>query len=140
MKKHLIIHGNEVSGKSVFINTLLQPRIKHVEKINGKGLKLSEDNFLWTLGDFRPKFLWFEDLNLNTHPEEFLPFTENIKVNAQMQEVFYISPTLIIEYSGEFKNLPKESWFTRRFAVFNTNTCTYKDLIDYLKIFNDAKY
>lgn len=138
MKKHLIIHGDEVSGKSIFINNLLKPRAQSVEKISGRNIDTLKGEFLWRLGDHRPEYLWFKDLNINIHPEQFLPFTDTIKVNAQMQEVFYLKPMLILEYSQALDVLPTESCFTRRFDVFNTNVCSYRELIDYLKAFTNA--
>lgn len=136
MKKHLIIHGDAESGKSIFIQNLLRGRSDNFFKVDGRNPNFLHDGFLWRLGEQRPEILWLHDVNMRVHPEEFLPFTESIKVNAQAQEIFYVKPMLIVEYTEEYKELPTQSSIRNRFDMFNMNEIKYKGLINYLKGFN----
>lgn len=137
MQKHLIIHGDCESGKSLFIKNLLSPnKIDKTEIVRCRSPKSLKDNFLWTVGDLRPEIIWFKDVNMSIHPEEFYPFTHEFKVNAQNQPLFSIEPLLIIEYMADLQKTPKVSSFTRRFDVINTNKDSYKDIMLYLKSFN----
>lgn len=134
MKKHLLIHGDPRSGKSLLIKNLLNSIT--VFKINCKDPFILSTNFFWSYGSEEKQVLHFEDINKSTDPREFIFYTGFIPVDTQGHEVFAINPRLIIEYSNEIE-IPKEHSFIRRFHVVNTNTISYREIISLIHKWNE---
>ncbi|MBG0515338.1 hypothetical protein I4P13_16350 [Elizabethkingia meningoseptica] len=126
MKKHLLIHGDPLSGKTFIVKGLLEAMT--FRRVDCRRSDILSENFLWTYGQVEQDVLYFDDVNTHIDPRDFIPYTESIKVDRQGYETFYIKPALIIEYSNEIE-IPEEHSFIRRFHVINTNTITYKELI-----------
>lgn len=131
MKKHLLIHGDSMSGKSLFIKAFLS---KHYPEnyglISARNPKaIQKPNF-----DFSKEYgaIWFLDVNMKITPYNFIPFTLGIKSNLKSDNPLSFKPYLIIEYSEELKALPEDQSFTGRFHIINTNTVKYAELIDFL--------
>lgn len=130
--KHLIIHGDPSSGKSLFIKNLLIA--DNYYAIDGRNTKVFEDTFYWqmTSKDKNVQVLWFQDVNRQVSTDLLISLTETIKINPRAETPFYIKPILVIEFEEEIENLSKDKSLTYRFDIINTNTISYKDLIAYL--------
>ncbi|WP_123879872.1 hypothetical protein [Chryseobacterium carnipullorum] len=133
MKKHLIIHGDTLSGKSLFIDILFSGN-ENIWRVNCRSITVMEDQFLFDFpGEFVPEIIHFTDVNINIPLDFFYNYLGQIVVNRRFRELFVMdTPILVIEYSEEFKNIPEDGSFVRRFDVINTNTIPYKELIQYL--------
>ncbi len=121
-----------ISGKSLFIRNLLVST-KYYE-INCRNPKVFEDTFHWQMSskDKDTEVLWFHDINKKADMCFFISLTGLIRVNPKIEKVFYINPRLVLEFSEEIKNFPKDASFIRRFHIINTNTITYRDLVSFL--------
>lgn len=130
--KHLVIHGDPCSGKSLFIKNLLIA--DNYYAIDGRKTKVFEDSIHWqmTSKDKNIQVLWFHDVNRQVSTDLLISLTERIKINPKAETPFYIKPILVIEFEEEIENLSKDKSLTYRFDIINTNTISYKDLIAYL--------
>ncbi len=133
MNKHLLIHGNVLSGKSFFLNALLDG-YKNIWRVDCRSTTIMDDPFLFDFpGDDIPGIVYFADVNTKIPIDFFYSYLGQIVVNRRFRDVFVFDPkTIIIEYSKELKNVPAEGSFRRRFDIINTNTVSYNNLINYL--------
>ncbi|MEI7487652.1 MAG: hypothetical protein WCJ72_09630 [Chryseobacterium sp.] len=133
MKKHLIIHGNTLSGKSLFLDILFKGN-ENIWRVSCRSTTVMEDQFLFDFPEnFVPDIIHFTDVNINIPLDFFYNYLGQIVVNRRFrQEFVFDTKILIIEYSEELKNIPEDGSFVRRFDVINTNTISYKELIQYL--------
>ena len=65
--------------------------------------------------------IYFMDVPMSINPDHFIAMTAKTGKSK-----------LVIEFSEELQDIPKEATFNRRFDVINTNTITYKELINFL--------
>ena len=133
--KHLIIHGDSQSGKSLFIRTLISQL--HSYNINGENPKNVFNTFQWGMNEVeckRTQILYFQDVHENIDVKEFFNYCDRIIIETATKEATIISPILILEYSKVSENLENNygASFTRRFNVINTNTATYKEMMQFL--------
>ena len=139
MKKHLIVHGDVLTGKSLFIKNLLSYR-KYFQ-IDCRKPKVFTDTFYWQMShkDKDTEVIWFQDIDKKADMDLFISLTGMIRINPRYEEIFYIKPTLVLEFSQEIKNFPVGTSLTRRFDIINTNTITYKELINFMMSWNNKK-
>lgn len=120
MKKHLIIHGDSQSGKTLFVKALLKKYFSKKKTWDCRNLSFIDDEINRKYFELN-QAVFFMDVNVNISVEYFYQYA-TIPNGSK----------IIVEYSEELKNLPDEATFTRRFDVINTNTISYKDLINFL--------
>lgn len=137
--KHLIIHGDLLSGKSLLIKTLLSNK-KYYE-IDCRKPKVFADTFYWQMShkDKDTEVIWFQDIDKKADMDLFISLTGMIRINPQYETPFYINPRLVLEFSEEIKNFPENASFTISFHIINTNTISYKDFIQFLTNWNLGK-
>lgn len=125
MKKHLIIHGDGMSGKTLFITSFLNKHFKDsYGRIDGKDLINNKNSFEEYYLARTHKALYFMDVPMSVGLDYFISLTG--------ETVRTINSILIIELSEELRHIPTGLSFTSRFDVINTNTISYKDLMSYL--------
>lgn len=139
-KKHLIIHGDPMSGKSLLIRLLLKNTLYSTVDLFDR-FEFPE-TFDWRLGENskHDDYLLFNDLSLSFEPNCFTMFCSGnpIKINSLGLEPFFIAPRIILEYKEE---LSERHLFggsiRRRFHIINTNTISYKEIIQFIKEWNN---
>ena len=110
-----------MSGKTLFIKSFLaKHRLNEFVMIPGRDPKVLKKASLEKIHALNTT-LYFTDVNMKIKPEAFIP------VCAEIGE-----SKMIIEYILELKSIPDECSFKNRFDVINTNTISYKDLINFL--------
>ena len=139
LKQHLIIHGDSNSGKSLLIRLILDGSYYHV--VSGVSSDNITDTFYWGLSKYQENvgFLHFDNLSISASPHCFFDkIGRPIKVNTLGVEPFLISPRIILEYKEELSegHLFGNS-IRRRFYIINTNTISYKEIIDFIKKWNN---
>lgn len=119
MSKHLIIHGDGMSGKTLFIKSFLNKHFKKHKTLDCRTLKMTDDIDVkyFELNEA----VFFMGVNMRISPEYFYRYATILR-----------GAKIIVEYSEEIKNLSDAATFTRRFDVINTNTISYKDLTTFL--------
>lgn len=134
MKKHLIIHGDPCSGKTLFIKNLLRHR-KHF-RIDARNKSVFESTFYWNMSSHYKdvKFLWFEDIKNDENIDLFISLTEIIKINPKNEIPFYIKPNVVLEFANQIERFPAS--IKHRFEIINTNTISYAKLIEFIKQWN----
>lgn len=123
-----------MSGKSLFIKNILFN--KKFLTIPGKNLKVSEHDFPFIFSDVEKdvEVLYFDDIPTRIFPLKIFPFISGeIRVNQNGKEIFHIQPQIILEYSDE---IDISEFARRNFDIINTNTISYKRLIDFIKKWN----
>ena len=74
MKKHLIVHGDRLSGKSLFIDNFIYKSSAIIGQICEPS-DIFENIFLFDFGDKIPDLIIFNDVNIKVPPEAFLEFS-----------------------------------------------------------------
>jgi len=139
-KKHLIIHGDPMSGKSLLIRLLLKNTFYSTVDLFDRFE--FPNTFDWRLGKSsqHDDYLLFNDLSSSFAPNCFTTFCSGspIKINSFGVKPFFIAPIIILEYKEE---LSEAFLFggsvRRRFNVINTNTISYKEIIQFIKEWNN---
>ncbi|MDV4025272.1 hypothetical protein CMT52_13115 [Elizabethkingia anophelis] len=129
MKRHILIHGDHVYLRLLFVHNLLKN--KKFERINGKDPNTLDGSFRMKVQAERKEILCFQNVNVSIDPRDFIALTGICYEHKTDNNLELATPTLIIEYSGKI-SVPEGQTFLRRFYTINVDTLRDSEVIDFL--------
>ena len=109
-----------MSDETIFVKTLLKKNFPKHKIFDCRNLTFIDDKIDRKYFE-KNQAVFFKSVNINISIEYFYPYA-TIPNGAK----------IIIEYTGELKDISLETSFNRRFNVINSNTISYKELMSYL--------